>query len=263
VLISHSLAARAAGNRLLLIVDPALPRHWRCDPCLLRQLLDNLIGNAVEATRSGAIHIEALAESSGRGPYTSLTLRISDTGPGIDEALGQRVFDAYQRGAGSESAGRGLGLFICRNIVRAMGGRIRWSNLDEGGACFELSLPKVVVPAPRAPVPAPRLLRAINCRLRLEGPVRESVTALLDRLGVGWTPDGLERAGRRRFEVLVEEQAPGPGEPGPNLLLSVVNPRGAAPSELQLRAPILEGTLGPALLQLALEEFSAPGAGRG
>lgn len=263
-LISRSLAARAAGNRLLLIADPALARHWRSDPRLLMQLLDNLLVNAVEATRSGTILLEAAVERSGRRSPGTLILRVTDSGPGIDRALGQRMFDAYQRGSGTPGqARRGLGLFICRRIVQEMGGRIGWSNLEEGGACFEVSLPEVVMAVPQNPVPPPQLLSSLKCRLRLAGAVRDSVAALLERLGVRWVLDSAGRARRGSLTVLIEEQAPGPGDPGPVIVLSADHPRRAAASGIRLRAPILEGTLGPALLQLALEGVSAPDEGRG
>ena len=117
-----------------------------------------------------------------------------------------------------------------------------------------------------APLPCPLFLEvksSLHCRLRLEGAVRESVAALLERLGVRWTLDTAEAACRGNLAVLIDEQAPGPGEPGPILSLSVTHPRRIRESELRLRAPILEGTLGPALLQLALEGLSAPDAGQG
>jgi hypothetical protein len=264
VLISHAPAARSGDNQLLLIVGTELARHWYADPCLLRQLLDNLLGNAIKFTRSGRILLEVAAESADGCRRDTLVMRVSDSGPGIDEALGERMFEPYRQGPEPGLAGTGLGLFICRNIARAMGGGIGWANSGAaGGACFELRLPAVIAVDQAAALTAPRLLRSLHCQLRLTGCVRESVGSILSRIGVRWSTDAAASGGRDELPIVIEAAPSHPLDPGPNLALRVADPlRGGRPAR-RLRAPILEGTLGPLLLQMALEALSAPDAEQG
>jgi two-component sensor histidine kinase len=260
ILISHAPAARAGGNQLLLSVSQRLSRSWRADPCLLRQVLDNLLSNAIKFTRGGSVVLEAAVQRGDPAARGTLVLTVSDSGPGIDEEVGLRMFEAYQRGPGA--SGRGLGLSICRNIVLAMGAEITWSSPGQGGACFELRLPDVVEQGAKASLPAPRLLRSLHCRLRLTGALLGSVAAMLSRLGVRWSLEGAAGARLGETHILIEQAPAGPANPGPNLLLRAVDPAGATPGVRRLRAPILECTLGPKLLQMALESVSAADAGQ-
>lgn len=261
ILISHAPAARAGGNQLLLSISPELSRCWRADPCLLRQVLDNLLSNAIKFTRSGSVVLEAAVRRADPAARSTLVLAVSDSGPGIDEEVGQRMFEAYQRGSGARGAGSGLGLSICRNIVLAMGAEITWSSPGQGGACFELRLPDVVEQGAKGALPAPRLLRSLHCRLHLTGALLGSVAAMLSRLGVRWSLEGAVGSGRGEATIVIERAPPSPANPGPNLLLRTVHPVGAATGARRLRAPILECTLGPKLLQMALESVSAADAG--
>ena len=263
VLLSHAPAARSGGNQLLLDVSTELARHWFADSRLLRQLLDNLLGNAVKFTRSGKVVLEVAAESNEGHGRDTLIIRISDSGPGVDRALGERMFEAYRQGPEPGREGLGLGLHICRNIAEAMGGRIGWSDSGLGGACFEVCLPAVVAGDPPPALPAPRLMRSLHCRLRLADPVRRSVGAILSRIGVPWSVDGAGIGSREEWLVVIEAAPDGPADPGPNIALRFAGPsRGASPAR-RLQAPILEATLGPLLLQMALEALSAADAGTG
>lgn len=263
VLISHAPAARSGGNQLLLIASPELPRHWCADSCLLRQLLDNLLGNAVKFTRSGRVMLEAAAETDGSRTRDILIVRISDSGSGVDEALGERMFEAYRQGPEPGPAGIGLGLFICRNIARAMGGSIGWSDSGWGGACFELRVPAVVARDSPPALPTPRLLRSLHCRLRLADPLRQSVGAILSRIGVPWSLESAGSGSRGEQTIVIEAAPDSPGHPGPNIALRLAEPARSTRPALALQAPILEATLGPLLLQMALEALSAPNGERG
>jgi len=133
-LLAHAPAARRNADRLLLTVAPDLPRYWHCDPCLLRQLLDNLLGNALKFTRSGEVVLEVAARLEGNDPTDTLLLAVIDSGPGIDAALGRRMFRAYERGLDpvrEESAGYGLGRLLDEGVGGLMNITGASSALDE------------------------------------------------------------------------------------------------------------------------------------
>jgi len=256
--LAHAPSAHEQRDRLILVADADLPRYWHCDPRLLRQVLDNLLGNALKFTRSGEVVLKASRPTEKGLPSDRLYLAVADSGPGIDPALGQRLFEAYQRGSGfaaDEPGGHGLGLFICRRIVEAMGGAIACSDTVTGGARFELRLPGVLAQEQTPVDPLPTgLLHSIECTLDLGGTLRASVAGCLARLGVA-RQSAEPGAGRSEDRLLVNisELAATADHPGPALLLSAKT-RGNRPVRgKMLQPPILESSLGPLLLELALE----------
>lgn len=270
-LLAHAPAARTGVGRLLLIVAPAVPRQWYCDPCMLRQVLDNLLANALKFTPAGEVVLEVTTAAEGDWPPGTLRLAVVDTGPGIDPAQGQRIFRAYERGidgVGDTVPGYGLGLFICRRIVRAMGGTIGCTSPDAGGACFEVVLPGVIATVPTRATPLPtRILRSVDCCLDLRGRLRQSVASCLTRLGVAWwlpaqgetpvtAPEAETGSGGQsanRLSISVTEVPAVVGHTGPTLSLRAESPAGHVTGCKCLQLPILECALGPALLELALQ----------
>ncbi|RZJ32082.1 MAG: response regulator [Brevundimonas sp.] len=152
---------RAAEKSLALAVSCDIDgaEHVDTDEVRLKQLLNNLIGNAIKFTPSGqiAVHIAARAEAGD----AVLTVTVDDSGPGIAEDTAATIFDPFNTGrAGREGAGAGLGLAICRQIVERMNGRIGVARSPRGGArfAFDLRLPLAVAAAateaaPAAPTP--------------------------------------------------------------------------------------------------------------
>jgi|SRR5690606_15343671 signal transduction histidine kinase len=141
----HAPLARARGLGFRATVDPRLPRLFEGDPVRLRQVLFNLLGNALKFTASGAIGLDAAPLAGG-----GLRIVVHDTGAGIGEALRARLFRRYARGDGGLPGppGRGLGLAIARELVVAMGGRIAVDGAPGAGARFEVALPlRAVAPA--------------------------------------------------------------------------------------------------------------------
>ncbi len=108
----------------------------RVDASQLRQVLDNLLKNAVEAMPDGGTI--AVETSLGDGAYE---IRVTDTGPGIPEKMLPHLFTPFHttKGVGK---GTGLGLAVCYGIVKMHGGSIRATNRPTGGACFEITLPE-------------------------------------------------------------------------------------------------------------------------
>lgn len=137
--------AKAHEKHLELIVryDPGLPQRFVGDPGRIRQVLVNLLGNAVKFTSAGHIflNIELLSRVS-----TKATLRfiVQDTGIGIPEDKLDSVFEKFTQADASTTrkfGGTGLGLSICRNLVELMGGRLRVTSKVGVGSTFSFTLP--------------------------------------------------------------------------------------------------------------------------
>lgn len=144
--------AAAAGNRLTL-TPLSGPMGWVTgDRGRLRQILLNLIGNAVKFTRNGEISVEVERLEL---QNDQIEFRIADTGIGIEETDLERIFEDFvtlDSSYGRTAGGTGLGLGIARRLARAMGGDIGVESLPGEGSLFWLRLP-----LPRAIAPAARL----------------------------------------------------------------------------------------------------------
>ncbi len=140
---------RADEKSLLLTVERAagLPRHVMTDETKLRQILINLIGNAVKFTAKGGVGIRLRAEP-GQGAGPRLVVEVEDSGPGIAAEELPRLFQRFeQTRTGRETrTGTGLGLVISQGFARLMGGDITVESRLGAGSVFRLSLP-VTLPA--------------------------------------------------------------------------------------------------------------------
>lgn len=141
------LTERLAGHRLIVAIPGDLPL-LRADATLLEQALANLVENAARHTPAGTV-VQVRATCNDR----ELTLSVEDFGPGLADAELERVFEKFQHGSAEGSAGGvGLGLAICRSIVRLHGGRVWAEKVPGGGAAFRMTLP--LETAPGAPAEA-------------------------------------------------------------------------------------------------------------
>ncbi|MFI8716409.1 ATP-binding protein [Stenotrophomonas sp. NPDC077464] len=128
---------------LLQQTDP-LPRVW-VDGDALRQVLSNLLGNAVKFTELG--HIEVTLALHGSEDRMSLHIAVRDTGIGIPADQHARVFKPFAQAHDRHSrqmGGAGLGLSICQDLVGGMGGTLQLHSAPGQGSCFEVRLPVVV-----------------------------------------------------------------------------------------------------------------------
>jgi two-component system sensor histidine kinase/response regulator len=138
-----TLAVRADMKRLELSarVSAEVPRIVVGDPTRLRQLIVNLVGNAIKFTEHGNIVVDAELES-GSSDGVHLHIRVSDTGIGIPPEKQQLVFESFAQADGSTTrrfGGTGLGLTISRRIVEMMGGRM-WVESEVGrGSVFHFT----------------------------------------------------------------------------------------------------------------------------
>ncbi|HVX13881.1 MAG TPA: ATP-binding protein [Pirellulales bacterium] len=138
-------AARASAKdvRLESHFDAELPDAIETDPTRLRQVLANIMGNAVKFTEEGTVHIEARWQGPRTGPAT-IEFAIRDSGIGMTQQVVGRLFQPFTQADGSTSrryGGTGLGLAICSRLVQMMGGAIEVASEPEKGSCFTVRLP--------------------------------------------------------------------------------------------------------------------------
>jgi signal transduction histidine kinase/CheY-like chemotaxis protein len=134
------LAPQAYAKRLDLgaYIDPALPEKLRGDEGRIRQVLINLVGNAIKFTGSGGVAIELRHESESTEGHTVL-VAVTDTGMGIARDQLDRIFERFTQVDNSSSRrfeGSGLGLSISRQLVRMMGGEIGVESMPDKGSTF-------------------------------------------------------------------------------------------------------------------------------
>ena len=185
--VTEMVAGRAQEKGLALVCEiaPNVPTDLVGDPTRLRQVLLNLLGNAIKFTESGEVSLRVTPDTDSSVP-TALRFTVSDTGIGIPgEKLGQ-VFERFTQADSSTTrrfGGSGLGLTISKRLVELMGGRI-WAESRVGeGSVFAFAVPFEIWAAanrptaapvgtgPESPLPALRILlaedSADNCTITL------------------------------------------------------------------------------------------------
>lgn len=128
--------------RFSVAIGAEVPHHLVLDPAYLRQVLINILGNAVKFTQKGGVHLDVTA-SNEAPDRVRLRFAVSDTGVGIPAAMQQRMFEPFERGAssGTIAGGTGLGLAISRRLVGAMDGSLRLARSDASGTEFIVEIP--------------------------------------------------------------------------------------------------------------------------
>lgn len=276
VVLAHWPRARAQGLRLHLCIAPGVPRRWLVEPGRLREILDNLLVNALNATSRGHVLVRAVVAEP-LGGRCAVTLGVEDTGRGIDGAgpplyrwgiRGDSVIDGADRGSG-------IGLFVCRWLAGELGGRIAHEPRPGGGTAFRLTIP---VATGSEPLPAaairPSVFGELRCAVALPEPAGEAAVSLLRRIGIRARRipgAGSKLAPDRREAVLCDPQRTilpagalaGHPEPAPFALVLDGPGRkpGAEPGAYALPEPALRCTWEAVLLEAVMRRLSgAPGS---
>jgi len=142
----YELRARQTNTLLSVSIDNHLPPALMMDKNRLRQILTNLICNAIKFSPGATVHLLVGYEDCGNG---HLSVEVIDTGRGVDDAMREKLFKPYEQHRAAE-AGTGLGLAICRGLVDAMHGKIGYRMTPNGGATFWVKIP-AANPAAMAP----------------------------------------------------------------------------------------------------------------
>jgi signal transduction histidine kinase/CheY-like chemotaxis protein len=205
------LAFNAHEKHLSLetLVDPDVPTVLRGDTVRIRQVLLNLIGNAVKFTERGEVVVRASLESL-TATYATLCFSVTDTGIGLSEATCQRLFQPFSQADASTTrkyGGTGLGLAISARLVEQMGGTIHVESREGQGSSFSFSVPLSLTTAvvsrqlrsaqlvPNHPLPMQDEILLVE-----DNVINQKVAMLLLRkLGV---PVKIVESGKRALDVL-------------------------------------------------------------
>lgn len=167
-----SARAENEGLELMLDASPNLPRVISTDETKLRQVLINLLGNAVKFTETGSIRL-----SVDEFPSNHLRLAVSDTGVGIPKEHIRTIFDPFTQIHGIVGAGgTGLGLAITQRLIEALDGSVSVESEAGKGSCFTVSLPLVRIDESELAEP---LRTSLSEAMQYELPEGKEVTALI------------------------------------------------------------------------------------
>ncbi len=145
------IQATQKGIDLTVNTGADMPQYLMLDKVRLRQILFNLVGNAVKFTQSGYIKIQADTKKTDNKNTATLTISVEDTGIGIDPKARKLIFESFRqdrRGKLSASEGTGLGLTISKNLAEMMGGSITVQGEPDMGSTFTISIPSVALGVP-------------------------------------------------------------------------------------------------------------------
>ncbi|MGB0126411.1 MAG: ATP-binding protein [Rhodocyclaceae bacterium] len=198
----------------ILDLAPDLPRWVLGDSARLRQVLNNLLGNALKFTESGSVRLAVRLNEPGR--KANLRFDIIDTGIGIPHADLTQIFESFQQGDNSAArryAGSGLGLTISRQLVSAMGGDIGCDSALGGGSTFWFSIALPETAAPAMPPPTAATLPRGGLRGRILLVEDNNISAEVARymlsgfgLSVDWVAsaeDALIHAENARYDLIL------------------------------------------------------------
>jgi len=168
--------AQSKGLKLFSSVGSNIPVWLRGDPYRLRQLLLNLVSNAIKFTEKGEVAVE-LSCSTETQDVVELHCAVRDTGVGLSEETQRKLFQPFTQAAASTTrnfGGTGLGLAICRRLVELMAGKIGVTSIEGKGATFWFS-----VRLEKRPTPDPVCLPNTTRALRSDRPRGQTVRILL------------------------------------------------------------------------------------
>jgi signal transduction histidine kinase/CheY-like chemotaxis protein len=205
-----------AGQKSLELsceIDPNVPEYIFGDPIRLRQVLLNLLGNAVKFTERGSIAVTGAAQQA-RGGATELQLEVRDTGIGIPIEKQSTIFEAFSQADGSMTrrfGGTGLGLTISSRLISLMGGAISVESAPGRGSCFRFNIQAAPAGGPSQTLdqtaaeanrlPEKSAAHAVRALLVEDNPVNQQVVLrLLQKHGHQVT---LASNGREALEALI------------------------------------------------------------
>jgi hypothetical protein len=207
--------ARNKGISLVLEIRDEVPRNVRGDPTRLKQVLNNLVSNAIKFTATGGVTVAA-ALLSREGDAAAIAFAVRDTGIGIAPDAIARIFEPFRQADVSTTrthGGTGLGLSISRRLVELMGGTLEVTSVPGQGSDFHFVIAFSIVDQaaePAAPkVSAPARHKQLRILIVEDNPVNQQVAGtMLTRRGhhvdiVNNGQEGVDAVARQRYDVVL------------------------------------------------------------
>jgi PAS domain S-box-containing protein len=206
--------AREKGLDLGCDVAPHTPTTVLGDPTRLKQVITNLVGNAIKFTETGQVMVAARPSSSQAGDDTTIEFSVTDTGIGIPADKHATIFEAFRQADGSMTrrfGGTGLGLTISSTLVRLMGGRIWVESAPSAGSTFRFTARFATVDRAQSPA-CTRLAppaRVVNILVAEDNAINQRVAVgLLTKRGhhvtaVGSGREAIDALEREPFDVVL------------------------------------------------------------
>lgn len=257
------LATRAHGKdiELVAVIAPDTPQAIRADEMRLRQVLMNLVGNAVKFTDKGGVRVN-VSRGNGRNRQY-LRFEVRDTGIGVPFEKRDAIFDEFVQADSSHArkfGGSGLGLAISKRLVSAMGGEIGVTDAREGGSVFWFTIPALVVRG--AKLSEGRRLSGKRFAIVARNEVlRDALTSQVRSLGGEVIP--AMQNGRAPLDALLIDAGTGaepdlPARPEPGVRSLVLIAQQARGREQELKQLGFAGCLSKPLRQSALADLLQP-----
>jgi two-component system sensor histidine kinase/response regulator len=177
--------AQTKGLELAGFIEPAVPVRFRGDAGRIRQILTNLVGNAIKFTAAGEVTVRISCDTESEN-HCELRFRVSDTGIGISSEIQKRLFEAFGQGDTSTTrkfGGTGLGLAISKQLAEKMGGTIGVLSVPEKGSTFWFTVRLQKQQAPPSALDANRIF--IKARVLIVDDNATSGRFLHEQI-VGW-----------------------------------------------------------------------------
>jgi two-component system, NarL family, capsular synthesis sensor histidine kinase RcsC len=205
----YAPAAQRKGLRLYYNVDPGLAPGYVADAHRIRQVLNNLVSNAVKFTESGRIILRVRSAPAQGAESVRLRFEVIDSGIGMTDEQRQQIFQPFSQADASISrrfGGSGLGLALCQELSELMGGFIEVQSTLSVGSVFSFELPVSVDEFAQTPAPSP-LARSRIALLSLAAEWRSEIEGLLSGWGaevmVAALPSELDVDGLKQADALV------------------------------------------------------------
>ncbi len=255
VMKSFAVAAHRKGLELSCDWPAGTPRWLVGDPLRLRQVLANLVGNAVKFTHAGEVLVQVVLEAES-GNRVLLGFTVSDTGIGIPPEKLSLIFEPFRQADGSTTrqyGGTGLGLAICSRLVAMMGGRIEVASRPGQGSSFRFTA-RFERAAGQAPAAEPAELAGLRVLVVDDNATNRKILA--ETLG-GWAME-VETAGSGAEALALLRQASAGPHPVQLMLLDAVMPE-LDGFETARRVRQLMGEQAPIIMMLSSVGVTADG----
>ncbi|HED35792.1 MAG TPA: response regulator [Gammaproteobacteria bacterium] len=190
-----SSAAKAKLLDLSYVIEGSIPEYIIVDPLRLRQVISNLIDNAIKFTDSGSVTLSISMSQATGSSNNELQVKVTDTGKGIAEKDKERIFTAFCQTNDSiykPDSGTGLGLAISRQLIELMKGKISLEKPPQQGAIFKFQIPVTISDQPPAslnikktPIPAEKQYSGLRVLAADDNEInRKLISTLLQQHGV-------------------------------------------------------------------------------